>query len=85
MHDGSDSCASSMIVEYDKRLKTFSIEALGRTTPHIEAVQFVISALFHVARDFPGASWTGWMECGMNHVGEKMYHLAPAEDKQART
>ena len=84
LHNGGDSHASFMIVEYDQRLKTFSIEALGQTTPYIQAVQFVISALFHVARDFPGAGWTGWMECGMNHPGEKMYHLAPSTDHQAR-
>ena len=84
LHQDSSGGASSMIVEYDKRLKTFNIEALGKTTPYIQAVQFVISAMFHVARDFPGASWTGWMECGMNHPGEKMYHLAPSTDNQAR-
>eukprot|EP00903_Cladosiphon_okamuranus_P010532 g9962.t1 len=76
------SCVSSMILEYDKKNKTFSIEALGQTTLEIRAVQFVISAFFHVARDFPGASWTGWMECGMGHDGEKMYHLATPYDKQ---
>ena len=76
---------SSMILEYDKRSKTFCIEALGQTASEIRALQFVISALFHVARDFPGASWTGWVECGMGHDREKMYHLATSHEKQART
>jgi len=84
LHNGGDGHASSMIVEYDKTHKTFSIEALGQTTPYFQAVQFVISALFHVARDFPGAAWTGWMECRMNHPGQKMYHLAPSDDKQVK-
>lgn len=81
-NDGDSSGASSMILEYDKKLKTFSIEALGHTAPYFRAVQFVISALFHVASDFPGTNWTGWMECEMNHDGEKMYHLAPSEEKE---
>eukprot|EP00903_Cladosiphon_okamuranus_P019169 g17631.t1 len=76
--------ASSLILEYDKERKTLYIEALGQTTQDIQAVQFVISALFHVARDFPGASWTGWVECGMGHDGEKMYYLATSHEKQNR-
>ena len=75
---------SSMILEYDKNCKTLCIEALGQTTQDIHAVQFVISAVFHIARDFPGASWTGWMECGMGHEGQKMYYLATSNEKQVK-
>eukprot|EP00903_Cladosiphon_okamuranus_P017025 g15690.t1 len=74
--------ASSIILEYDNKSKTFCIEALGQSAVHIQAVQFVISALYHVARDFPGASWTGWMGCGMSHEGERMYLLATSNEKQ---
>ena len=84
LHDNDVGAASSIILEYDKRRKVFCIEALGQTTEDIRAVQFVVSALFHVARDFPGASWTGWVGCGMGHDGEKMYHLATSHDKQVR-
>eukprot|EP00752_Nemacystus_decipiens_P001882 g1813.t1 len=73
---------SSMILEYDKESKRFSIEVLGQTSTHLLAMQFVISSLFHVARGFPGAGWTGWMECGMGHNGQKMYLLAAPKDKQ---
>ncbi len=79
---GSKGASSFMVLEYDKRLKLFSVQALGWTAPCLRAVRFVISALFHVASDFPGASWTGWVECGMGHDGEKMYHLAPSDEKQ---
>lgn len=82
-HDVSDA-SSMMILEYDKKSKIVGIEALGQSSVHIQAMQLVISALFHVARDFPGASWAGWMECGMGHDGEKMYHLATSHDKQVR-
>eukprot|EP00903_Cladosiphon_okamuranus_P010529 g9959.t1 len=85
LHNTCSSRVSSMILEYDKKNKTFSVEALGQTTPEIRAVQFVISAFFHVARDFPGASWTGWMECAMGHDGEKMYHLATPNEKENHT
>lgn len=74
----------SMILEYDKECKTFGIEVLGQSTLHFQAMGFVISALFHVARGFPGASWTGWMRCGIGHDGEKMYHLATSNEKQVR-
>eukprot|EP00903_Cladosiphon_okamuranus_P010804 g10207.t1 len=84
LNSGGDGHAASMIVEYDRTRRTFSIEALGQTTPYFRAVQFLISALFHVARDFPGAAWTGWMECRMNHPGQKIYHLAPSNDKQSQ-
>eukprot|EP00903_Cladosiphon_okamuranus_P012364 g11589.t3 len=73
---------SSLILEYHKERKTLCIEALGQATQDIRAVQFVISALFHVARDFPGSSWTGWIECGMGHDGEKMYYLATSHERQ---
>ena len=62
----------------------FGVEALGQSPVHIQAIQFVISALYHVARDFPGASWTGWVGCGMNHDGEKMYLLATSNEKQVK-
>jgi len=81
----SNHSSSSMVLEYDKKLKLFSIQALGWTAPCFQAAQFVISALFHVASDFPGANWTGWVECGMGHDGEKMYHLAPSDEKQVST
>ena len=74
--------ASLVIMEYDKKRKTLCIEALGQSILHMRAMQFVISALYHVARDFPGASWTGWIGCGMSHDGEKMYLLATSSEKQ---
>ena len=84
LHNHDVGGASSMILEYDKKSKTMCIEALGQTALHMQAVQFVISALYHVARDFPGASWTGWMGCGMSHDGEKMYLLATSTEKEVR-
>lgn len=84
LHNNGTDAASSMILEYAKKSKTFCIEALGQTAPDIQALQFVISAVFHVARDFPGASWTGWVECKMRHDGQKMYHLATSHEKQVR-
>eukprot|EP00752_Nemacystus_decipiens_P013632 g12085.t2 len=84
LHNGVDS-NSSMILEYDKESKTFCIEALGQTTSEVKAVQFVVSALFHVSRHYPGASWTGWIECSMGHDGEKMYNLATPHEKQNLT
>lgn len=82
LHNHGTSDASSMVLEYDKKTKTMCIEALGQNAVHLQAMQFVISALYRVARDFPGASWTGWMECGMSHDGEKMYLLATSNEKQ---
>ena len=84
LHTNDTGVTLSMILEYDKKSKTFGIEALGQSPVHMQAMQFVISALFHVARDFPGAGWTGWMECGMRHDGEKMYHLAASKEKKVR-
>lgn len=84
LHDHGINGASSMILEYDKKSKTFGIEALGQSALHIQAVQFVVSALYQVSRDFPGASWTGWVRCGMNHDGEKMYLLATSNEKQVK-
>ena len=84
LHNNGTDTASSMVLEYTKKSKTFCIEALGQTAPDIQALQFVISAVFHVARDFPGASWTGWVECKMRHDGQKMYHLATSHEKQVR-
>lgn len=84
LHSTGIGTASSMILEYDKKRKTFCIEALGQTPPHIQAVQYVVSALFFVARDFPGASWESWMECGLGHEGEKMYRLATSHQKQVK-
>ena len=82
LHSHSTSRASSMILEYDKEHKTYGIEALRQTPLLMQAMQFVISALFHAARDFPGASWTGWVERGMGHEGEKMYHLPTSYETQ---
>eukprot|EP00752_Nemacystus_decipiens_P006448 g5808.t1 len=76
---------SSMILEYEKKSKSFGIEALGQSPTHMEAMQFVISALFQVARGFPGAGWKGWMECGMRHDGQKMYRLAASKEKQQQS
>lgn len=84
LHDNGIDGTSSMILDYDKKNKIFGIEVLGQTRGDIQALQFVISAMFHVARDFPGAGWTGWMECGMRHDGQKMYHLATSNENQAR-
>ena len=81
---GGISDESSIVLEYDKKSKMFGVEALGQSPVHIQAMQFVISAVYHVARDFPGASWTGWVGCGMNHDGEKMYLLATSNEKQVR-
>eukprot|EP00752_Nemacystus_decipiens_P010711 g9538.t3 len=73
--------ASSMILEYDKKGRTLCIEVLGQTTQDIiKALQFMISAQYQVARDFPGAGWTGWVGCGMGHKGEKMYDLATSHE-----
>lgn len=82
--DGGKSGSSRMILEYDKTRKTFGIEALGQTALDFGAIGFVISALFYVADDFPGVGWAGWVECGMGHDGQKMYHLAPSDDKQVQ-
>lgn len=78
-NDEHKHCA--VIVEYDKKLKVLSIEALGQSEREFEALRFVISAVFHIARDFPGVGWTAWLECGMAH-GEKMYHLATSYGKE---
>eukprot|EP00752_Nemacystus_decipiens_P016836 g15068.t1 len=84
--DGENrSSASFMILEYDMEHKTLCIEVLGQDARCVEAMKFVISALFHVARNFPGAGWTGWMECRFNHDGQKMYHLASSHEKQSQT
>lgn len=82
--NGGKSGSSCMILEYDTTRKTFVIEALGQTALDFEAIGFVISALFHVASAFPGVGWTGWMECGLSHDGQKMYHLAPSDEKQVQ-
>ena len=84
LHEYDTGDASSMILEYDKKSKTFGIEVLGQSPLHVQAMRFVISTVFHVARDFPGAGWTAWMECGMRHDGEKMYHLATSNETQVR-
>eukprot|EP00903_Cladosiphon_okamuranus_P006480 g6339.t1 len=78
--DGKGS-SSFMILEYDTTRKTFVIETLGQTALDFEAIGFVVSALFHAASFFPGVGWTSWMECGSHH-GQKMYHLAPSDEKQ---
>lgn len=86
LHNHGVSGGSSMMIpEYDKKNKIFGIEALGQDAVHTQAMQLVISALYHVAHDFPGASWMGWMGCGMSHDGERMYLLATSNEKQART
>eukprot|EP00752_Nemacystus_decipiens_P017825 g15981.t1 len=82
LHNPGFTGASSMILEYDKTSKRLCIEALGQGTVHVRAVQFVISAVYHVARFFPGAGWTGWMGCGMSHSGERMYLLATSNEKE---
>lgn len=82
--NGWKSGSSCMILEYDTTRKTFVIEALGQTALDFEAIGFVITALFHVASAFPGVGWTGWMECGLSHDEQKMYHLAPSDEKQVQ-
>ena len=84
LHNRGVGDASSMILEYDKKSKSLCVEALGQTALHLRAIQFVISAVYHVARDFPGASWTGWVECGMSHDEEKMYLLATSNEEQVK-
>lgn len=81
---GGEIGSQCMVLEYDKTRKTFGIEALGQTALEFGAMAFVVSALFHVASDFPGVGWTGSVECGMSHGGQKMYHLAPSDEKQVR-
>eukprot|EP00752_Nemacystus_decipiens_P017775 g15937.t1 len=80
--DNKVGSSSSILLEYDKKSKTLSIEALGHTPQDIEALRFVISALYHVARNFPGASWMGWIVGSMGDDEEKMYHLAMSHEKQ---
>lgn len=82
--DGGKSGSPCMILEYDTTRKTFVIEALGQTALDFKAIGFVISALFHVASAFPGVGWTGWMECRLSHDRQKMYHLAPSDEKQVQ-
>lgn len=66
-----------MILEYDEKIRIIRIGALSQSSVHIQAMRLAMSALYHVARDFPGANWMGWMGCRMNHDGSPGSEIVP--------
>lgn len=76
-----DEGTARLVLRYDKRSATLTAETPRQKEDDFLSLGFAASAVLHIARDFPGASWDSTVNCGM-HEESTMYNLAASADRE---